>query len=322
MSTGQQQQVRSPFRDPTWQRALEIAQEELRVGTVLWSAFRNGWIGNAEPVELLKAISMSHIINPAALLAAAEMPLDRSEQSAESLLHAMSMIGVQMSTAVLAINYVGASILKKRPPPVWRTIFEEMMTSIEIGAKFGARVPLLSSSGGALIGFAKGAGLGLLLMNDPAAFLRWHRQTGGFEGKELLLSSFGCEPYQVSACALQQLGFGADISIGAALATGSIEAPLLEIGPEVLRWKAAFLWIEALREGRNYPRDPEMRSYFREIAPPQDSSARNLVLESLYVDVAKVKRDGSRWTWHLPKPTYEETAKSLERVAKPLKSAG
>ena len=79
-----------------------------------------------------------------------------------------------------------------------------------------------------------------------------------------------------------------------------------------MRWKAAYLWIEALKEGRNFPGDLEMRNYFPSIAPPKERSQKNPVLEVLHTEVARVRKDGSQLTWHLPKPSYDKTAEAYD----------
>jgi hypothetical protein len=171
----------------------------------------------------------------------------------------------------------------------------------------------LSPAGGALIGFARDAGFALLMAQDGAGFKRWHNNRSGDPraDRESALKAFGTEPYQVSSFVIQQLGFGAELAIGAALATGRLNVEHISFGPEVVRWRAALEWIDALREGRSYPPEIEIRNFFPEIAPPVVQGRKNLVLDSLYAEVSKVKSGGSSWLWHLPRPSYEETALSI-----------
>lgn len=296
-------------RDPSWDRAYKIASERLQVPTHVWNLFRNGWNGALDTDEFIRVLGFSRL-NPSCVLQAANLS-DRNAD-VESLLQATELIGLRLSVVVLAINFTCTAILRSEPPPTWRPVFEEMMSNIEIGTKLGSRILSLSPAGGALIGFSRGAGLGLLLAHDPTAFVRWYSLTKGLEGRELLMQHFGCEAYQVSACAVQQLGFGPEIAIGAGIATGRLDPRHITIDDQVLKWKAAFHWIEALRQGRGYPGDLKSRSFFPEVTPPADPKGKNTRLEVLYTEVAKVKRHGSSWSWHLPRPGYEETFKALQ----------
>jgi hypothetical protein len=297
-------------KDPTWYQAAKIASLQLKASSSVWRLIRNGWNGLFDPTEFVRALAMCHI-NPAPLLNAANIDSKGRAQLSDAE-KAVQFLGVRYSSVVIGINYTCLCILRSKPPPVWRPIFEEMMTRVEIGYKLGSRAHELGFEGGALIAFAKTAGLGVLLSNAPKLFREWHSMNQGASGKKLQLEKFGCEAFQVSAFILQQLGFGPEISLGSAIATGGLDPKHISIDREILRWKAAFLWIEALRTGRNYPKEVEMRNFFPEIQPPTQPQEKKVALEVLYTEVARVKRDGSKWTWHLPKNSYEETLEALK----------
>jgi len=296
----------SALRDPTWKRALTIVKQELAIPSNVWTLIRNGWTGALNITEFVHHLGFCRF-NLHSLILAANIQREGDEPEIDVLRRAIMNLGIPMSTVILTINMVCQRVLATKPPTVWRPIFEQMMACIEIGTKLGGRTSMIDSTGGALIGFSRGAGLAILMAHDGAAFRKWYGLTNGVESRELLVQMFGCESYQVAAFALQQLGFGTEIAVGAAIATNQMQVGSTSFGPEVVRWRAAFQWIDALREGRGYPAEIGLRSFFPELAPPRDPSRKNTVLEVLYTEVAKVKRQGSSWTWHLPKTSYEET---------------
>jgi len=295
----------SLVRDPTWKKAYAITQRELRLPSHFWRMVRTGWNRQVDPADFVKLLGMCKM-HPACLFNAAGMEV-KPEPSAASIEQAIQFLGVRYSAVIIAINFTCRSILRNKPPPAWKAIYQEMMTKVEIGYKFGARVPEIELEGGALVGFAKTAGLGVLLAHDPKLFKEWHSMTQGYHGKKLQIDMFGCEAYQISSFILQQLGFGTEVAVGAALATGQLDPTHIEFGRNIMKWKAAFLWVEALRLGRGFPKELEMRSFFKELTPPKEGK-KNMALDVLYTEVAKVKSEGSKWTWHLPKPSYEDTA--------------
>ena len=294
--------------DPTWQRALAVVQTEVRLPSSTWLLIRSAWNGSVDSKEFIRMLGFSHI-NLSALIDAAG--LKDQQFDAELLDLAIRNLGVRFSSVVIGINTICNSILAKKPPPIWRKLFQEMMTWVEIGYKMGSRITGLGVEGGSLIGFSKTIGHGLLLGNDPASYRKW-AATERAKMREKAIELFGCEPFQVSAFALQQLGFGHEIAIGAAIGAGTLNPRHLQLDERILMWKAALLWIEALREGRNYPASMDIRDRFPEIAPPKTRNASNMNLDVLYTEVARVKKDLSLWTWHLPKPGYEETMKLME----------
>ena len=298
--------------DPTWKQALKVVHNNLPRPSIIWRLIQSSWSGTlASQSEFMKILSCS-ALNMRALLRAAELEQPDTQAVAEDVQQAVNFLGPRYAVIVLAINHTCMSILHSKPPPVWRRVFRDMMTDVELGYKLGARTSELGLESGMLIGFAHGAGLGLLLANDAKGFKKWHSMTGGYQNRDLALKIFGCEPYQVSAFLVQHLGFGTDVALGTAVGTGGLNPSFLNLDREVLKWKAAFQWIEALKEGRGFPRDMEMRTYFSELIPPKSRDDKNTALEVLYTEVAKLRREGSSWMWHLPVPDYEETMRILK----------
>jgi hypothetical protein len=263
-----------------------------------------------EPVEYIKVMGFSEL-NPNCLLLAADFDLNEKHDGT-AVEHAISYLGIRFSAVVLAVNFTTSSFLQTSPPVGWKRLVREMMTSVQIGYKLGAHVPDLGVEGGSLMGFSRHAGLGLLMADKPEEFARYNSlETKRARKKNREETDlFGCSAFQVAALTIQQLGFGAEMALGTALGTGKLEPKHIRVGIDALRWKAAYLWIDALREERNYPADLEMRNFFPSIRPGPVGE-RNVKLEMLHADVGRIMREGSSWLWHLPKPGYEQTQATL-----------
>lgn len=275
-----------------------------------WNLIRLAWNGAVEHKELVRMLGFSRL-NLNCLLDAAGLAPEGKPPDAALLERALDTLGIRYTSVVLGINLTCAAILGTRPPSLWKRLFQEMMTWIEIGYRIGAKVPELGVEGGVLMGFANAAGLGLLLAENATAFKKWYAPPKG-PTTPFPAALFGCEPFQVSAFALQQLGYGHETAIAAALGSSKLKPKKVEYNRRTKYWHAALLWIEALREGRSYPAEPEIRQVFPEIAPPREQQhGQNLTLEVLYTEVAKVRSEGSTWTWHLPKPSYDQTMQVL-----------
>jgi len=300
------------LKDPTWKKARDVVAQHLVPPSHVVHLFRSAWNGQADGREFLKVLGFSRL-NPACLLDAAGLPASSESNDASQIEQALQILGPRLSAVVLAVNLFCRVILSKKPTSAWRRILEETMTNIEIGYKLGARVFDLGVEGGSLIGFSISAGYGLLLAHNERAFKDWmfKRPADLSRDRKLELKFFNCEGYQISALALQQLGFGHEIAIGVACATGGLKNGHLDLERGAFHWKAAYKWVEALRDGRNYPADLQVRNYFPETAPSQPGQAKNVVLEVLYTEIAKVRQGGSKWTWHLPRPGYQQTMEYL-----------
>ncbi|MBX7137013.1 MAG: hypothetical protein K1X83_03445 [Oligoflexia bacterium] len=300
--------------DPSWEAAAGVVSSRIQIPIHVWQLFRNAWHGAADSKEFMKILGFSKL-KPIALLHAANIMPPGSTPSGALIESAIQNLGARLSVAVLSISFVCREVLNSKPPRAWRSTFEKMMTAVEIGYKVGARSFEIGIEGGAMVGFTMYAGHALLMAENGKVYRDWFNTTHGGErsSREIELETFGCEPYQIGAVLLQTLGFGHEMAIGVACAAGNIHPQFMILPPEVKKWQAVYQWIEALRLGRNFPADPDVRNFFPELAPPApgSSQAKNLTLEVLYTEVAKIRSVGSGWTWHLPKSSYEETSQML-----------
>jgi hypothetical protein len=299
--------------DPTWEVAQEIVEEGLRFPSPLINLIRNSWSGLIAPDEFIKFLGFTGL-NPACLIDAAEMPTDGATPRTADVAHAVQTLGIRFSSVVVGVNVCVRNVLKRKPGPGWRSLLHNLATDMEIGYKIGVRVGELGLEGGLLIGFFPYAGLGILSAVCPEEFKLWNRETKkyGTLGRKRVVEIFECEPYQVGALVLQQLGFGTEIAFGSALAVGKLNPKHISIDNGAKRWKAGYEWVHALKDGRNYPADVGIRKFFPAITPPTDRTKKNPMLEVLYTEVGKMRHEGSTWTWHLPKPGYERTKEAYE----------
>lgn len=299
------------IKDPTWARAFTIARRRLPVATQAWRLVNYSWNGALDTQDFVRLLGFCDC-NPACLLDAAEMRSQIKGAKSEEIQQACGVLGLRLSGLVVAINSTTRRILETKPPPLWKSLFQDWITNIEIGYRFGARVMDLGLEAGALVGFAAQLGHGLLLANDARSYREWTLKAKDQKSSASIETNlFGCEIYQVAALALQQLGFGPDAAMGIATAHTAAKPPYFELTENSIRFQAATQWVQALKLARDYPADPRMRNFFTDCAPPTDKSKRNVVLEVIYTEVAKIRGNGSAWTWHLPKPGYAETEQLL-----------
>ncbi|WKZ56541.1 MAG: hypothetical protein QY326_07370 [Bdellovibrionota bacterium] len=295
----------SALKDPSWKRARAICNKSLPVHSNLSRLLRGAWTGGYDLHEMLRILSFSGT-NPNVLLKVAGIHPSQGPASRELLEESITRLGIRLSGIVLSISYTVQCLFRSDIGTHWRSLLQETMNSTEIGSIFGTKVVSLGSELGTVLGF--GRYLGQIIMmaynkdyhkacfapnkpNDPA----------------LQIDRYGCESYQVGAFGLQELGFGADVAMSLVLAAGNLHNMHIEVTPQLTYLRGAFLWIDALHLGRNYPAEVAARSLFPEITPPREQNARNQQLESLHAEISRVRSKGSSWTWHLPFPSYEET---------------
>ncbi|MCB0337630.1 MAG: hypothetical protein KDD62_15045, partial [Bdellovibrionales bacterium] len=257
---------------------------------------------------LIKLISNSDM-NAACLLVAAGIPTYGDKPELKNVEAAIEKLGVRESTLILAVNFAVRLMLKTKPIVCWDDLLKRLMDNIEIGAIMGEQVEAIGRETGMLAGFMSYAGLLPFLAHDLVALKKYQEleKKHGTIGKKILLELFQCEPYQVGALVIQRLGFGVSAACGAMLALGGLKAEHLSFPEEIIRWKAIVAWVEALRAGRNYPKEVELRTMFQALTPEKPGGPKNPVLSNVYIQVAKVKRNGSEWMWHLPRPDYDRT---------------
>lgn len=299
-------QTHELLRDPTWRNALNLVRDNITVPSHVQTLYRQGWYGQLEIEDFMKVLGFSRQ-NPACLIHAAEIADQHPSPTPAAVEQAITFMGMRLSCVVLAINHLTRQILAAKPSPLWKSLLHELITNVEIGYRFGAKVPQIGIEGGSLVGAAKTAAHGVLLVANPEAYRRWltisrtSRQVSPFTEQEL----FGCEAYQIAALLLQHLGFGPDIAMGAAISTASLaKIDTKDFSQETLAWRAAFHWHAALRAGRNYPSLPVIRNFFPELKPSRKN--KNVLLEVLYTEISKIRSQGSQWTWHLPRPNSSE----------------
>ncbi len=307
----QELQIDTQDKDPTWACALELVRATLDIPSVLPPLVKNSWSGLYETKDFMHGIGFPGS-SPRSLMRAAEIASDTGQETPADVERAVSILGVQFSSVVVAINFVCRAALLQRPPEaLWAPLFRDTMTSIEVGYRFGCLAADIGAAGGALMGFSRNVGRNVLLAHDARRFSDWCSSEPGNESRQKALQLYGCEPYQVGALTIQQLGFGPEIALAAALASGNLQHELIEVVPTVSRWKAAFHWIDALQRGAPFPTDAESRIAFDDLLPagadgePVDSGA------PFHEQFAQLARNSSSWMWHLPKASYEETVALL-----------
>lgn len=300
-------------KDPSWGRAYEMVSSAIPVSSTVWRLIRTAWQGALDQQDFIKILGFSRL-NLHSLIYAAEIDAGLGLPDLSVLERALHTLGMRLSAVVLGINYVCGAALSKQAPPAWKTQLREAMTWVELGYRFGARASGIGIERGTLVGFSKAAGPVVALASDPVLFKSWFHSASS-KKEESFADVFGCESHQLAAFLYQRLGFGHDTAIGAAIGASSVDLKRLGVGSEgeeYRYWRAASAWLEALKNGRNYPSDPKLRNIFRELVPPKEASQKNLSLEVLYTEIAKVRHEGSNWIWHLPKPSYEITETHLK----------
>ena len=185
------------------------------------------------------------------------------------------------------------------------------MSDIEIGYHLGLSVEHLGHEQGMLIGFSRFAGLALLIAYHPKVFGEWFSRTGGSSSPDESVELFGCEPYQVSALLMQHLGLGPEVALATASVHGGGTSIINESRGLIVEWRAANDWIKALKSGSRYPDEESSRAFFPELQGDSSMTHHPMHLQSLFDEVERVRTTQSSWTWHLPLPTYEETAEAI-----------
>ncbi len=303
--------------DPSWRCALELVRTTLDIPTVLPALVKNSWSGLYETKDFMHGIGFPGSC-PRSLIRAAQMTAQGEQETPADVERAVSVLGVQFSSVIVAVNFVCRAALMQRPPQaLWTPLFREMMTAIEVGYHFGCIAPDIGAAGGALMGFSHNAGLAVLLAHDVQRFADWRSEESDENSRQKALQFYGCEPYQVGAMTLQQLGFGPQIALAAALASGKLRHELIEVIPEVSLWRASSYWIDALRRGADFPTDAEARATFDHLPPAGVDGRTTESNAEFYGQFEQLTLNNSTWMWHLPKGSYEETEALL---AKPRQS--
>ncbi|MCB0335657.1 MAG: hypothetical protein KDD62_05105 [Bdellovibrionales bacterium] len=284
--------------DPSWERAFKVAEARLQIPQNISQLLRASWRDSLSLDEFTRLAGFCQLNFDALIEFAGDAYADYTDRVTK-LRTIISDYGTRHAAVVLGINYTCRTILASNPPPIWRSLMKELIDTVHIGQIFGSKVEDVGVESGMLMGFARSAGLSILMSFDPSTFRKWYSLSQGYEGRKLVLETFGCEPYQVAGAALQLLGYGPEMAIGAGLAMGNLNIKKIELGEAQEIWHACYLWIDSLREGRSYPGPMESRNFFPEVVPPRTKGKRNPTLEVMYTEISRVKRSGSPWKWHL-----------------------
>jgi hypothetical protein len=297
--------------EDSWTVAYDVVKTAATIPANLPHIMRACWndlMGTTEFVRLLGSPG----IPARCLIRAAHLPQRDEQPQAPELTAAVEILGPKAAAVMLAINCICERTLDSGPANrIWSPLFKEMMSEIEIGYHFGTTVQRVGHERGMLIGFSRLSGLALLLIRFPEQFVTWYTETGGKGTPQQALKAFGCEPYQVSSILMQHLGLGTDVALVTASTLGNLDNTVVEVKPTMQSWRATFRWLQALKNGEDAPSCEESRQTFAElcVAPGETRVPHHIAL--LHEQVAEVRKSSSRWTWHLPLPTYEETAKAI-----------
>lgn len=302
--------------DATWERAFELAKERINVPNLLWALVRNSWSGLISAQEFSRQMGFCGVSTTCIMRAARSCP-GQEEAEIPSVESAISRLGIRNAAAITAINYACRALIESsNPGPQWRKALEELMTTIQVGYAFGSRADGIGPEGGMLVGFARSVGMMILMQQDASAYERLQTCILNYEGRDMAVAEFGCEPYQVGAAALQQLGFGPDVAIGVGIASGDLHANLCQLTPEIQAWSAAYAWVNSLQSGLPCPPTSVERNFFRGLVLTTSSPKESRALQLLYRELKALKEHRSMWTWHLPRGTYEETELYMLTLAK------
>jgi hypothetical protein len=297
--------------EDSWAVAFDVVRASAKVPANLPHIMRTCWHGTVQPTQFLHFMAGPGLPLEC-LLRAAAIPHQPGEAPAAQLLAAVDMLGVKASAVILAINSLCERTLDSGPANrIWSPLFKEMMSEIEIGYHLGSSIERVGHEQGMLVGFSRLAGLAVLLIRFPDAFARWFADTGGRGAPHLAVKSFGCEPYQISSALMQHLGLGAEVALATASTLGDIDSEIIEVKPSLKNWTATHKWIHALKNGDDAPACEQSRAAFPELCPADGAAVIPEHLLFLKQQVKELQGKPSEWTWHLPLPSYEETAKAI-----------
>lgn len=297
--------------EDSWAVAFEAVRASAKIPHSLPHILRTCWHDEVNPTQFLHLLAGPGLPTRC-LLRAANVPHGTGEPAATELRNAVDILGVKAAAVMLAINTICERTLNSGPANrVWSPLFKDMMSEIEVGYHLGTSVEMVGHEQGMLVGFSRLAGLAVLLTRFPDDFTRWYTETKGANEPERALQAFGCEPYQVSSILMQHLGLGAEIALATASVLGGIDTEIIEVKPTMRHWAATYHWIHALKNGQDAPACHEARSAFSELYAADGTVRAPEHLRLLREQVGEINKSQSQWTWHLPLPSYEETAKAI-----------
>lgn len=299
------------IEEESWEVAYETVQRAVSLPQNLPHIVRACWNDMLSPLEFIRLISCPGL-SVRCLLRAANIEVTGDQISAVDLQNAVETLGVKTSAIMLAINSICECALNSGPSNrVWAPLFKEMMSEIEMGYHFGTNVKRVGHERGMLVGFSRLGGFAVLMTRFPKAFADWYISTKGTGDSAHALRAFRCEPYQVSSVLMQHLGLGSQVAVATASMVGGINHEVFEVSPEMSSWTATYKWLHALKRGELAPQCEHARNAFEELRIERVDGETPEHLNLLFRQIAELRNDSSSWTWHLPLPTYEETAQAI-----------
>ena len=148
--------------DPTWKRAFEVADARLQIPTNISQLLRNSWRETNTVDEFIRLAGFCQL-NFDALIEYAGDEYKDEEDRVERLRSIVQDYGLRHAATLLGINYCCRMILATNPPGLWKTLFDDMILAINIGKILGQRVEDIGVESGMLVGFARAAGLSILM---------------------------------------------------------------------------------------------------------------------------------------------------------------
>ncbi|MEY4667351.1 MAG: hypothetical protein RL518_50 [Pseudomonadota bacterium] len=300
------------LHDDSWSIAYSIVNAHARIPQSLPHLIRACWNDLVTPTHFVRLLG-SPGLPLRSLLRAANVPQSDETIKQPELTAAVDVLGVKASSLILAISSICEGTLDSGPATrIWSPLFKEMMSEIEIGYHLGSSLHQVGHEQGMLVGFSRLAGLVMLLVSNPKTFSTWYEKTKGVvEDSHSMTRTFGCEPYQVSSALMQYLGLGTEVALATASTLSDSDTTFVELKPTMQTWRATYHWLQALKNGKDSPDCEVARAAFAELQPIDGSPESLEHLSMLREQISQVRQGHSLWTWHLPYPTYEETAKAI-----------
>jgi hypothetical protein len=255
---------------------------------------RNSWREAITVKGFAQALGAATISTAPFINAAREM-----DPSVDELEAAISLLTFKGAASVAAVHFSCSAIGSRDGLERTRSIvLQRIMDSVEIGYHFGMSASQLGPEIGMLIGFAQSIGAGLLSIHHKLGVHEASDLLNGAIKSQELLSRFECEPYQVSATALQHLGLTTEFASAAVMPLGNPNCAIISSNENVARWSAASEWIAALIAGKERPRRNSSAMCFPELLSPTPAAEIPMHLQILASSVESVRENHSAWSWH------------------------
>lgn len=294
--------------DASWDRALEVIQGSLSPNSGLARLTRLAWntpISNRDFASIfgLTGLSTTPIIRAAQYF----------DPSLDTLDRALSYMGARMTAFVASVHFSTQEVLHSpRPDRVLDAAIKHLMNHIETGYHLGMTSDAIGPEVGMLIGFSQAIGTSILASRVPRDFDDPNSLLNLKASPQLFLTTFGCEPHQVSSLALQRLGYGSELASNAAVAFGRSPIASREGSSDLALWRAGADWISAFLYGQKQPASSRSLALFPELLPPTNDQECSVHLSMLYQQIDEICTKSSTWSWHLATPVAEEVREVID----------